>query len=161
MRRVFFSFDWCDVWRVNQIRKSWVTKSDYESAGFVDSAEIEKLKKNTDSKIKNWINKQLSGTSVTCVLIGSRTSNRKWVKYEIQKSIKKRNGLLGIYIHNVKDQNGENTQKGEDPFLESLSNLKDFFEHYHSRCSYYDWNDDNGRRNLGEWIETAACQVNR
>ena len=48
MRHVFFSFDWGDVWRVNQVRHSWVTKGSYTAAGFVDSAEIETLKRNAD-----------------------------------------------------------------------------------------------------------------
>ena len=45
MRHVFFSFDWDDVWRVNQVRHSWVAKGSYTEADFVDSAEIETLKK--------------------------------------------------------------------------------------------------------------------
>ncbi len=39
----------------------------------------------------------MDGTSVTCVLIGSQTANSRWVKYEIEQSIEKGNGLLGIY----------------------------------------------------------------
>lgn len=164
MRKVFFSFDWDDVWRVNQVRNSWVTKGNYTSAGFVDSVTIEKVKRKTDKAIKNWIDQQLQGTSVTCVLIGEDTSNSKWVKYEMQKSFKKGNGLLGIYIHNVKDQNGKTTQKGEDPFLELSFNLEVFFEYYeyyYSCCSYYDWVDNHGHQNLDEWIEKAAKQANR
>ena len=72
MRRVFFSFDWDDVWRANQVRNSWVTKDNYADAGFADSAEIETLKKETDTAIKSWIDSQLNGTSVTCVLIGTK-----------------------------------------------------------------------------------------
>ena len=59
MRHVFFSFDWYDIWRVNQVRHSWVAKGNYAAAGFVDSAEIETLKRNTDQAIKNWIDRQM------------------------------------------------------------------------------------------------------
>ena len=52
----------------------------------------------------NWIGRQMDGTSVTCVLIGSQTVNSRWIKYEIEQSIEKGNGLLGMYIHNVKDK---------------------------------------------------------
>ena len=114
MRHVFFSFDWDDVWRVNQVRNSWVTQGSYTMAGFVDRAEIETLKRKTDQAIKQWINNQMDGTSVTCVLIGSSTANSKWVQYEIEKSIEKRNGLLGVHIHKVKNQRG-NTE-GEESF---------------------------------------------
>ena len=89
MRKVFFSFDWDDVWRANQVRNSWVSKGSYTLAGFVDSANIEQVKRATDQAIKKWIDNQLEGTSVTCVLIGSQTSNSKWIKYEILESIKK------------------------------------------------------------------------
>lgn len=115
MRKVFFSFDWDDVWRVSQVRNSWVTKGNYERAGFVDAAEIEKIKKQTDKEIRKWIDKQIEGTSVTCVLIGSKTNKSKWVKYEIEKSIEKKNGLLGIFIHNLKNFDGKTDKSGANP----------------------------------------------
>ncbi len=62
MRHVFFSFDWDDVWRVNQVRHSWVAKGSYTAGGFVDSAQIETLKRNTDHAIKRWIGKQINFT---------------------------------------------------------------------------------------------------
>jgi hypothetical protein len=45
----------------------------------------------------------LKGSTVTIVLIGSETSGRKWVDWEIYSSLRpygshKRNGLLGIYL---------------------------------------------------------------
>ena len=33
------------------------------------------------------------------VLIGQQTWLRPWVRYEIAESIRRKNGLLGIYIH--------------------------------------------------------------
>lgn len=163
MRHVFFSFDWDDVWRVNQVRNSWVAKGSYTAAGFVDSAEIETLKRDTDLAIKRWIGKQMDGTSVTCVLIGSQTANSRWVKYEIEKSIEKRNGLLGVYIHNVKDRYGWISTKGARPFEQSPFNFR-FTTNpnlVYPCCSYYDWVNDNGYANLGNWIEKAAKQADR
>lgn len=150
MRKVFFSFDWDDVWRVNQVRHSWVTKGSYGQAGFADAADIEGLKKSTSDKIKRWIDDQLKGTSVTCVLIGEQTADSRWVNYEIQKSIEKQNGLLGVYIHNVKDQRGYTCYKGASPFNGLLSYS------YH-----YDWIVDSGYINMGSWIERAAKQAGR
>ena len=163
MRSVFFSFDWDDVWRVNQVRHSWVTKGSYQSAGFVDRAEIEQLKGSTDQAIKNWISRQLQGTSVTCVLIGSDTANSRWVNYEIQQSLDRGNGLVGVYIHNVKGQSGKTTYKGNDPFAEPPMNFVLQTSGYltYPCCSYYDWIDDDGYENLGDWIEKAAQQANR
>lgn len=45
-RKVFFSFHYeRDVWRAAQVRNSWVTKPDRETAGFWDSASWEEVKK--------------------------------------------------------------------------------------------------------------------
>jgi len=116
-RRVFFSFHYeRDVWRANVVRNSWVTKGNYIEAGFIDSAEFEKIKKKGDQAIKKWIDEQLEGTSVTVVLIGAETYLRKWVRYEIIKSFDRGNGLLGVYIHNIKDKNGKVDLKGPNPF---------------------------------------------
>jgi hypothetical protein len=65
-RRVFFSFHYeKDIWRANIVRNSWVTKGNFESAGFIDAAEYEKIKRQGDESIKGWINEQLEATSVT------------------------------------------------------------------------------------------------
>lgn len=50
------------------------------------------------------------------VLIGKETAGRKWIKYEIEKSWNDGKGLLGIYIHNLKDSSGNTTTQGANPF---------------------------------------------
>lgn len=88
-RSTFFSFHYApDCWRASQIKNSWVTQ-DRKSAGFFNSVEWEEVKKKQDSEIEKWIDKQLLGTSVTVVLIGSNTAGRKWINYEITSSHKK------------------------------------------------------------------------
>ncbi|NNM79824.1 MAG: TIR domain-containing protein [Gallionella sp.] len=105
-RKTFFSFRYKkDNWRAGIVRNSWVTKDKEKvAAGFFDSAEWEKVKKETDSAIEKWIDEQLKGTSVTVVLIGTDTAGKKWINYEITSSCKKGNGLLGIHIHQLKDK---------------------------------------------------------
>lgn len=52
-RKVFFSFHYeRDVWRAGQVRNSWVTKPDRDTAGFWDSASWEEVKKKGDAAIK-------------------------------------------------------------------------------------------------------------
>jgi hypothetical protein len=115
-RRTFFSFHYeRDAWRAGQVRNCWVTQ-DRESAGFWDAAAWEAVQKKGDAAIEKWIDDQLSGTSVTVVLIGAETSERKYVGTEIVKSYNKGNGMLGVYIHNMKDANGWTAVKGKDPF---------------------------------------------
>lgn len=145
-RRVFFSFKYKDdVSRAMVVRNSWVTQ-DRKAAGFVDKAEFEKIKKKGDQAIQDWIDDQLSGTSVTVVLVGARTCSSRWVKYEIEQSIERGNGLLGIDISKIKDLNGDTSERcGKIP------------EGY----SFYLWNNEKGYENLGDWIEAAAEEAGR
>lgn len=74
------------------------------------------MKLKTDSEIKKWIDGQMANRSCIVVLIGSTTSTRKWVKYEIEKAYELGKGIVGIYIHGLKDVFGEQTTKGSNPF---------------------------------------------
>ncbi len=157
-RRVFFSFHYeRDILRVGQIRNSGITKPDLESAGFIDSVSWESLKRQGEDAIRRWINSQLEGTSVTVVLIGTQTSERDWIKYEIEQSHKRGNGMLGIYIHNVKDLNGYTDTKGNNPFDNFTLNGKSLSQFYRS----YDWVLENGYNNFSAWVDSAARAAGR
>lgn len=106
-RRVFFSFHFDrDIWRANQVRNCNVVAGS-DVAGFFDHSEYTEAKKTGDEGIQRMINRHLKNTSVTVVLIGAQTASRPWVRYEIRKSIEQCNGLLGIRIHHLKNQDGE------------------------------------------------------
>ena len=105
-RRVFFSFHFeRDIWRANQVRNCNVVAG-ADVAGFFDHSEYEEAKKKGDKAIERMILGHLDGTSVTVVLIGTETAIRPWVRYEIDQSVIRKNGLLGIRIHHLKDQSG-------------------------------------------------------
>jgi len=158
VRRVFFSFHYKnDVWRANQVRNSWVTKEDREAAGFIDSAEFEGIENKGEDAVKKWIDEQLKNTSVTVVLIGSDTSNRKYVRYELQKSFEKGNALIGIYIHSLKDKDGNTSSKGDATFGEIGKDKEGNILYYHNVTKgTYDYVNDKGYDNLGKWIEDAT-----
>jgi hypothetical protein len=144
-RRVFFSFKYKDVSRAMVVRNSWVTQGK-EAAGFVDAADFEKIKRQGDQAIKNWINKQLEGTSVTVVLVGQQTCSSRWVKYEIQQSIARGNGLLGIDVSKIADLQG---------------NTSDLCGRIPQGYDFYLWNKNDGYKNMGSWIEKAARAANK
>ena len=96
-RRVYFAFDYQDVFEVNQIRNAGQFV-DVEVAGFSDASQWEKLKERDDAVIKKAIDDTLVGTSVTVACIGARTASRRWVKYELNASRSRGNGLLGVYL---------------------------------------------------------------
>lgn len=114
-RRVFFSFHYDDVMRVQQIRQMGAFAGK-EVVRFDDAAAYEKVKKHGDAAIKHWIRKQLNGTSVTVVLIGTNTWQRPYVRYEIEQSYLAGNGLLGIHINGLLDVNQYRQPRGANPF---------------------------------------------
>ena len=91
-RKVFFSFSWSDVTRAEVVRNSYVTKGGQQAARYIDKAQREEVKKQTDLAIKRWINKQMLGTTVTVVLVGEYTCRSRWVRYEINRTIEKGHG---------------------------------------------------------------------
>jgi MTH538 TIR-like domain (DUF1863) len=50
------------------------------------------------------------------VLVGSQTPQRKWVIREIVKAWDKGKGVVGVRIHNLKDELGNSSIAGENPF---------------------------------------------
>lgn len=139
-RKVFFSFKYDDVHRAMNVRNSNVIGGVMKS-GFIDKADFEKVEKQGKNAIKTWIDDQLNGTSVTVVLIGANTNKSEWVKYEIEQSIARGNGLLTIDISKIADMQGNTT----DCCSLRVAGYK-----------HYLWNNEKGRDNLGAWVEAAA-----
>lgn len=106
-----------------------------------------------DTAIRTWINTQMSGTSVTVVLIGPETLSRPWVRYEIDRSLEQKKGLLGITMEGIRQSDG---------YPDNWS-LYDTYGPFvaPSTVPIYSWIGQNGRQNLGAWIEAAALSVRR
>lgn len=144
-RKVFFSFKYDDVQRAMNVRNSNVITGAIKS-GFIDKADFEEVERKGDNAIKAWIDKQLEGTTVTAVLVGENTNKSRWVKYEIDQSIARGNGILTIDISKIKDLHGNTT--------ECCSLRVKGYNHYL-------WNNGNGRENLGQWVEDAAVAAGK
>jgi hypothetical protein len=84
-------------------------------AGFFDRSEYEEAKRQGQEAIRRMILRHLQGTTVTVVLIGNQTAYRPWVQYEVAESVRKGNGLLGIYIHHLQDRWGYTSAPGPKP----------------------------------------------
>jgi len=163
VRRAFFSFHFGrDSWRSNVIRNSWVTGPSEDSRGYIDGSDWEDLKKQGDPAIRRWINDQLKGTSVTVVIIGRNTHNRKWVNYEIEKSIEDGKGLLGIHAHTIADKDGNTDTRGQNPLdNHQVKNSVGISQPASSVYNTHTWNSTTGPRNIGDWIEQAASIAGR
>ena len=161
-RKVFFSFhDDNDINRSMIVRNSWVTQGK-EVAGFIDKAEFEQVKRQGEVAVHRWIDKQLEGTSVTVVLIGSETLNRPFVQYEICKSIQRGNAVIGVHINNIKDMRTQKASyKGNTHTV--IGRYSDGRPAYFDSIAdgIYDYTYDGGYYNLGQWIEAAAKVHNK
>jgi len=154
-RRVFFSFHYQrDIWRVNQIRNSWIIRPGQESANFWDQSLWEEAKLKGEKEIKKLIDQGLYNSSTTVVLVGSETFGRKWIQYEIIESWKRGNRLLGVYIHLLANQGGITDPKGRNPFENITVDGRSLAPY----VPMYDWVLNDGYNNMANWIEAAPVK---
>ena len=156
-RKVFYSFHYdADNVRASQIRNMGVIEGNL----LATDNDWETIKRGGERAIQNWIDNQLSGCSCTVVLIGAETAGRKWIKYEIEKSWNDGKGVLGIYIHNLRDFNGYQTRQGRNPFDDftmkrDSSKLSSIVQTYNLPNSDSKLVYGYIKENLAFWIETA------
>jgi hypothetical protein len=117
-KRVFFSFHYKDVieFRANVVRNHWVSKADREVAGYFDASVWEEARKTSDFALTRLIDSALENTSTTCVLVGSETYARPWVRYEIIKSICRGNRVFAVHINGIEDKDEKTKPNGPNPF---------------------------------------------
>lgn len=112
-RQVYYSFHYQrDHWRAFQVSHI----GGVEGNSPVSEDEWEEITKGGDGVIEQWINDRLIHKSCTVVLVGTSTANRKWINYEIIKSWNEGKGVVGIYIHGLKNSRGQMSPKGYNPF---------------------------------------------
>ena len=126
----------------------------------VSDADWARLTAKGETLIQRWIDGQLAGRQCTIVLIGAQTAGRRWIKYEIDKSWNDKQGLLGIYIHNLTDVSGAKSPKGKNPFDDFT--LKNTGKKMSSIVNAYDPLPTESRAicnyisvNLAKWVEEA------
>jgi MTH538 TIR-like domain (DUF1863) len=134
-RRVFFSFHYADIMNANIVRNSGEFKPTSET-GFYDKSLWEEAKTKGNAALQKLIDDGMKHTSVTCFLLGEKTYERPWCKYELEKSIADKKGILGILLPNQ-------TQHGP----KWISNYG----------KVYNWDHDK----FSEWVEQAAKDAGR
>lgn len=142
--------------RVNTIRNHELTKNGLAEAGYIDHSLWEKSKLQGKDALKKLIDNGLAGSSVTAILIGKETADREWVDYEIKQSRAKGNGIVGIYINKIKNTDGKTDTRGKNPLSSWTTTLNGVTTPLSSIYKTYDWVDDDGYKNFGAWVESAA-----
>jgi hypothetical protein len=213
-RKAFFSFHFEDIMRVNNVRNAWkITHPDSSSnRSFYDSSLWGNRELSGPDAIKNLVRLGVVQTSAVCVLVGSLTWDRRWVRYEIARAIIDGRGLLTVHINNINHYQtkgphplGRNPlyhmglaklqpNKSEPPryylyemdlvpdgnggWTEKWSRYSDYtlpvkkpawvgdppIDHVRrlsADTAEYDYELDNGHRNIGNWIDQAAKKAGR
>lgn len=144
-RKVFYSFHFDnDNWRAGQIRNIGAVEGDRP----VNGNKWEDVKHKSDVTIKAWIDDNLWDKSCLIVLIGEKTSERKWVDYEIKRAWELGKAVCGIYIDRLKDINGNQSVKGKNPLK---SYIPVFETDYHSSENVY----SDIKNNISDLVERA------
>jgi hypothetical protein len=114
--RAYFSFDYEDVgdFRADSVRAHKFV-GDVEKAGFFDSTSWAVAKKREPAALKKQIDDALEGTFATAVLFGDLTYSRRWVRYEILKSVERGNALLGINVNGIAGKDKRTKPSGPNP----------------------------------------------
>lgn len=157
-RQVFYSFHFDnDVMRVQQVRNIGAIEDNAPIA----ANDWEKVKKKGDAAVEKWIDENMRYRSCVVVLVGKETSERPWVKYEIEKAWKDGKGVLGIYIHNLKCPRNGTSGQGRNPFTQFKfkdgSSLSSVVKCYNPNPAD-PYNDI--KKNIEAWIEAAIAERN-
>lgn len=153
---VFFSFHYGnDVMRVHQIRNIGALEGNTP----VSANDWETVKRGGEASIKRWIDDNLKYKRCVIVLVGEDTSNRPWVKYEIEKAWNDKKPIFGIYIHNIKCARNGTSRKGKNPFdafnFENGNKLSSVVKCY-DPSSFETYNDI--AKNMQSWVDAAVAQ---
>jgi len=154
-RRVFTSFHYKpDNWRASQIRNM----GKLEGNSVATTNKWEEVTNGGSKAIEGWIDDNMSGKSCVVVFVGENTAGRKWINYEIEKAWNEGRGIFGIYVHNLKDSNGNQSSQGNNPFDEFSVNgkkLSSIVKCYNPPFATSTYVYDHIKENLEDWIEKA------
>lgn len=154
-RRVFFSFYYeNDLSRALVVKNNWALKENEES-GFINKGEFERIKRDGEESIRWWIDKQLAGTSVTVVLIGSETLDSEYVQYEIEKSYERGNAIIALKIGKVKNLSQKTSISQSVVKIVGKKANGELLWFDEIIDGEYDYIKNDGYNNLEQWIENV------
>jgi hypothetical protein len=97
------------------VGQAWLTK-DREEAGYFNSSSFEKAEQTDLDALKLFLVAEMKNSGVVCVLVGTETAYRPWVRYEILRGLWDERGLLAVQIHGIAGWDRRTTAAGPNPF---------------------------------------------
>ncbi len=118
--------------RVNVVRNAW--KIDHPDnalmRSFQDSSLWESCKLEGDEAVKRLIREGVEYTSAVCVLIGTDTWVRRWVRYEIARAIIDGRGLLSVHLNSIRHHHTKTPHtRGHNPLGCMAARCRRIFGH--------------------------------
>ena len=153
-RYIFPSYDWDDAWLVNQII-NLPNILGVKNMGFLKGVPNEEIKQ-SDEKIKKWIDENMQNCSCLILFCGERTYKSKWVKYELESAREKKKGRFIIHLADMVKMDNTLCKQGIDPY--------EYHGFYNNKgtggyiIKSYNWIKDDGINNIGAWIEDAISR---
>lgn len=97
-RNVFISFNTDDIDEINLLRGQ--AKNDKTGLEFSDRSLKDPFNSENAEYIKRGIREKIDQASVTVVYLSENSHKSKWVNWEIEESLRKRKGVIGVYKGN-------------------------------------------------------------
>lgn len=94
-RHVFISFAYEDVDEVNLLRGQ--AKNENSGLEFDDYSVKETFDSKNGDYIRRQIREKIDRASVTVVYLSDHCANSQWVNWEIEESLKRGKGVIGVY----------------------------------------------------------------
>lgn len=107
----------------------------------------ENEKKKDEDIIKNWVDEEIKKTRITILLISKKTFDRRYVSYELSKSLLNGNTVIPILIDSEENAFNEDSINSVNEKLDKeLSGRK---------LKIRKWFQENGKENILRWLNEA------
>ena len=119
----------------------WLAGAGTEATPFLTRRQLMGMIEDGIPSIYAWVEAEIARCDASVVLIGSMSSGRHFMEYEIAQSIRQHKPMIGVRIHGIPHGDTQGSAAGENPLFPMFP--------------VYDWLEDDGPANLHAWVQAA------
>ena len=154
VRKILLCYQPKDSFRATKIKKM----KNFEQSVVFAEEDWPTVANHSETEIQEWVDQQVEDSDCLVVLIGEETAKKQWMNYSIKRAYELNKGIVGIFVHRLLDEEGDPSERGDDPFhYLDLNGIKfsRFIQRFESKhvTERYVYHDI--RRNLPQLIERA------